>query len=62
METMNAAMMSDPLALNNDSNNNNNVDQLITDIDEESSTPIQQFYANCNIFVTGGTGFLGKSK
>lgn len=60
METMNAAMMPDPLVLNNDNNNNNN--QLITDIDEESSTPIQRFYSNCNIFITGGTGFLGKSK
>lgn len=38
--------------------NNNN--QLI--MDEESFTPIQKFYDNCNIFVTGGTGFLGKSK
>lgn len=23
-------------------------------------TPIQQFYKECNIFITGGTGFLGK--
>lgn len=23
-------------------------------------TPIQQFYTKCNIFITGGTGFLGK--
>lgn len=38
--------------------NNNN--QLI--MDEELFTPIQKFYDNCNIFVTGGTGFLGKSK
>lgn len=38
--------------------NNNN--QLI--MDEEALTPIQRFYDNCNIFVTGGTGFLGKSK
>lgn len=58
---MNAAMMPDPLAVNNDSNNNIN-HQLITDIDGESSTPIQKFYVNCNIFITGGTGFLGKSK
>lgn len=36
--------------------NNNN--QLV--IDEESLTPIQKFYDNCNIFITGGTGFLGK--
>lgn len=34
--------------------------QLI--MDEESFTPIQKFYDNCNIFVTGGTGFLGKSE
>lgn len=39
-------------------NNNNN--QLI--MDEELFTPIQKFYDNCNIFITGGTGFLGKSK
>lgn len=39
------------------SNNNN---QLI--MDEELFTPIQKFYDNCNIFITGGTGFLGKSK
>lgn len=38
--------------------NNNN--QLI--MDEELFTPIQKFYDNCNIFITGGTGFLGKSK
>lgn len=38
--------------------NNNN--QLI--MDEEQFTPIQKFYDNCNIFITGGTGFLGKSK
>lgn len=38
--------------------NNNN--QLI--MDEEALTPIQKFYDNCNIFITGGTGFLGKSK
>lgn len=38
--------------------NNNN--QLI--MDGELFTPIQQFYDNCNIFITGGTGFLGKSK
>ncbi|XP_055317180.1 fatty acyl-CoA reductase wat-like [Sitodiplosis mosellana] len=36
--------------------NNNN--QLI--MDEELFTPIQKFYDNCNIFITGGTGFLGK--
>lgn len=40
--------------------NNNNNNQLI--IDEESFTPIQKFYDNCNIFITGGTGFLGKSE
>lgn len=31
-------------------------------MDEELLTPIQNFYENCNIFITGGTGFLGKSK
>lgn len=34
--------------------------QLI--MDEEPFTPIQKFYDNCNIFITGGTGFLGKSE
>lgn len=38
----------------------NNSNQLI--MDEEPFTPIQKFYDNCNIFITGGTGFLGKSK
>lgn len=31
-------------------------------MDEESMTPIQKFYDNCNVFITGGTGFLGKSE
>lgn len=34
--------------------------QLI--MDEEPFTPIQKFYDNGNIFITGGTGFLGKSR
>lgn len=38
----------------------NNNSQLI--MDEEPFTPIQKFYDNCNIFITGGTGFLGKSR
>lgn len=38
----------------------NNSNQLI--MDEDPFTPIQKFYDNCNIFITGGTGFLGKSK
>lgn len=25
-------------------------------------TPVQQFYQGTNIFITGGTGFLGKGK
>lgn len=25
-------------------------------------TPIQQFFSGSSIFITGGTGFLGKSK
>lgn len=37
----------------------NSNSQLI--MDEEPFTPIQKFYDNCNIFITGGTGFLGKS-
>lgn len=48
------ANASDNVTLPNDSN------QLI--MDEEPFTPIQKFYDNCNIFITGGTGFLGKSK
>lgn len=31
-------------------------------MEEESMTPIQKFYDNCNVFITGGTGFLGKSE
>lgn len=27
---------------------------------DDKVTPVQQFYSGCNIFVTGGTGFLGK--
>lgn len=60
--------------INNNNNNNstscadsvttatlaNNNNQLI--MDEELFTPIQRFYDGCNIFITGGTGFLGKSK
>lgn len=38
----------------------NNNHQLI--MDEEPFTPIQKFYDNSNIFITGGTGFLGKSR
>ena len=30
--------------------------------EEEPLSPIQQFYDNCNVFITGGTGFLGKSE
>lgn len=33
-----------------------------TEQSESSPTPIQQFYAGTNIFITGGTGFLGKRK
>lgn len=32
----------------------------LTDPLNPNLTPIQQFYTKCNIFVTGGTGFLGK--
>lgn len=52
---METATETTPL-INNNNNNNNN--QLI--MDEDSFTPIQKFYDNCNIFITGGTGFLGK--
>ncbi|CAH1107545.1 unnamed protein product [Psylliodes chrysocephalus] len=27
---------------------------------EKTETPIQKFYKNANVFITGGTGFLGK--
>ncbi|XP_058809405.1 fatty acyl-CoA reductase wat-like [Phymastichus coffea] len=46
----------------NESNNNNQITEtfdasgrIIT-----KHTPLQQFYANQSIFITGGTGFLGK--
>lgn len=29
---------------------------------EEKATPLQKFYEGANILITGGTGFLGKSK
>ena len=29
---------------------------------DEQLTAIQQFYDKCNVFITGGTGFLGKSE
>ncbi|XP_058799232.1 putative fatty acyl-CoA reductase CG5065 [Phymastichus coffea] len=43
----------------------NQVDGFDVNVDDRSrgtvsSTPIQQFYKNRSIFVTGGTGFLGK--
>lgn len=28
----------------------------------EELTPMQKFYDGTNVFITGGTGFLGKSK
>lgn len=28
----------------------------------EELTPMQKFYNGTNVFITGGTGFLGKSK
>jgi hypothetical protein len=39
----------------------------IDDIDINNTLPlelstVQQFYYGCNILITGGTGFLGKSK
>lgn len=37
--------------------NNNRTCQPITD---EKLTPIQSFLSGSNIFITGGTGFLGK--
>lgn len=56
-ETVVPVMANDNVATSTLANNNN---QLI--MNEEPFTPIQQFYDNCNIFITGGTGFLGKSK
>lgn len=29
---------------------------------EPEMTPLQEFYSGANIFLTGGTGFLGKCK
>lgn len=29
---------------------------------EQKLTEIQQFYDRCSVFITGGTGFLGKSE
>lgn len=40
-------------------NNNNRLYQPLID---EKLTPIQSFLSGSNIFITGGTGFLGKSK
>lgn len=37
----------------------NHVDDRV-DIDELNLTPVQEFYKDAKIFVTGGTGFLGK--
>lgn len=34
----------------------------ITKVKHNELTPIQEFYANGTVFVTGGTGFLGKSE
>ncbi|OXU23344.1 hypothetical protein TSAR_015220 [Trichomalopsis sarcophagae] len=31
-----------------------------TDLDLDSNTPLQKFYAGQNVLITGGTGFLGK--
>lgn len=40
--------------------NNNNISDLAFDENERRGTPIQEFYAGQKIFITGGTGFLGK--
>lgn len=55
METMSEPAM--PPTINHLPNCNGSVI-----MDEECMTPIQKFYDNCNVFITGGTGFLGKSK
>lgn len=35
--------------------------ELIEPLNKESQlTPIQKFYSGANVFITGGTGFLGK--
>lgn len=39
-------------------NNNPTYEQIV----EEKLTPIQSFLSGSNVFITGGTGFLGKSK
>ncbi|XP_012265211.2 fatty acyl-CoA reductase wat-like isoform X1 [Athalia rosae] len=56
-----------PLITNEANNNNNNINNIdnhnINDDDNivaRQGTPLQEFYAGQNIFITGGTGFLGK--
>ena len=34
--------------------------QITETSDSEALTPVQQFYAGQSIFITGGTGFMGK--
>lgn len=44
---------------NNNYNNNNNKTTYMKYDDQ--LTPVQNFLSGSNIFITGGTGFLGKS-
>ncbi|XP_046592784.1 fatty acyl-CoA reductase wat isoform X2 [Neodiprion lecontei] len=44
----------------NNNNNNNNNNNTLNDDDERRGTTLQEFYAGQTVFITGGTGFLGK--
>ncbi|KAI4498876.1 hypothetical protein M0802_006051 [Mischocyttarus mexicanus] len=45
---------------NNNNNNNNNILNEVYNEKERRGTPIQEFYVEQKILITGGTGFLGK--
>ncbi|KAI4478303.1 hypothetical protein M0804_011957 [Polistes exclamans] len=45
---------------NNNNNNNNNILDDVFDEKQRRGTPIQEFYMEQKILITGGTGFLGK--
>ncbi|XP_015180794.1 PREDICTED: putative fatty acyl-CoA reductase CG5065 [Polistes dominula] len=45
---------------NNTNNNNNNILDKVINEKERRGTPIQEFYMEQKILITGGTGFLGK--
>nr|CAI5821299.1 unnamed protein product [Callosobruchus analis] len=39
---------------------NSPLPELDSELDQKSLTPIQEFYKDANIFITGSTGFLGQ--